>query len=239
MLRTCKRTFSANPVELKRTLRFNARTRFNIEPATNNLLLFHEYSNIQSMGKRLFFPPNSWKIIIFFYCLFANVFKSKRYVISGDDNLRKQSTFRDATAVFPAKWRLRNERRIPFWRCVITQVMGSASDWLEICFYQSETLPRFGKWCVSATRHQYRSMDFLRSFLRCQLAGKPVVSWRNVGCCCCCFFFFSLFNVKNNFDTQLEYVDLRDSVKQARDTRQKKWIWNERTPTVFPFPLVK
>ena len=26
-------------------------------------------------------------------------------------------------------------------------------------------------------------------------------------------FFFSLFNVKNNFDTQLEYVDLRDSVK--------------------------
>ena len=35
-------------------------------------------------------------------------------------------------------------------------------------------------------------------------------------------FFFSLFNVKNNFDTQLEYVDLRDSVKQARDTRQKK-----------------
>jgi len=35
------------------------------------------------------------------------------------------------------------------------------------------------------------------------------------------FFFFSLFNVKNNFDTQLEYVDLRDSVKQARNTRQK------------------
>ena len=33
---------------------------------------------------------------------------------------------------------------------------------------------------------------------------------------------FSLFNVKNNFDTQLEYVDLRDSVKQARNTRQKK-----------------
>ena len=52
-------------------------------------------------------------------------------------------------------------------------------------------------------------------------------------------FFFSLFNVKNNFDTQLEYVDLRDSVKQARNTRQKKSIWNETTPTVFPFSLVK
>ena len=51
--------------------------------------------------------------------------------------------------------------------------------------------------------------------------------------------FFSLFIVKNNFDTQLEYVDLRDSVKQARDTRQKKGIWNETTPTLFPFPLVK
>ena len=46
-------------------------------------------------------------------------------------------------------------------------------------------------------------------------------------------------DVKNNFDTQLDYVDLRDSVKQARDTRQKKWIWNETTPTIFPFPLVK
>ena len=52
-------------------------------------------------------------------------------------------------------------------------------------------------------------------------------------------FFFSLFNVKNNFDTQLESVDLRDSVKQARNTRQKKSIWNEITPTVFSFSPVK
>ena len=50
--------------------------------------------------------------------------------------------------------------------------------------------------------------------------------------------FFSLFNIKNNFDTQLEYVDLRDSAKQARNTRQKKSIWNETTPTVFSFSLV-
>ena len=53
------------------------------------------------------------------------------------------------------------------------------------------------------------------------------------------FFFFSLFDVKNNFDTQVEYADLRDSVKQARNTRQKKEMWNEATPTVFPFSLVK
>ena len=51
--------------------------------------------------------------------------------------------------------------------------------------------------------------------------------------------FFSLFIVKNNFDTQLESVDLRDSVKRARNTRQKKSIWNETTPTVFSFSLVK
>ena len=51
--------------------------------------------------------------------------------------------------------------------------------------------------------------------------------------------FFFLLNVKNNLDTQLEYVDLRDSVKQARDTRQKKGIWNETTPTVFPFSPVE
>ena len=51
--------------------------------------------------------------------------------------------------------------------------------------------------------------------------------------------FFSLFIVKNNFDTQLESVDLRDSVKKARNTRQKKSIWNETTPTVFSFSLVK
>ena len=67
LVRKCKRTFSANAVEHKRTLRFNTRTRFNIEPTTNNPLFFHEYSNIQSMGKRLSFSPNSWKIIIFFH----------------------------------------------------------------------------------------------------------------------------------------------------------------------------
>ena len=33
----------------------------------------------------------------------------------------------------------------------------------------------------------------------------------------CWLFFFRLFNVKKkNFDTQLEYVDLRDCVKQAK-----------------------
>ena len=124
----------------------------------------------------------------------GSVFKSKRNAISGDDNLRKQSTFGDATAVFPAKRRLRNERRIPFWRRVITQVMGSASDWLRISFYQSETLPRLGKWCARATRH-HMSIEVHRiSALVPQMSVRGETSG-NFGKCWL-FFFFSLFNVK-------------------------------------------
>ena len=51
-------------------------------------------------------------------------------------------------------------------------------------------------------------------------AGKPGVALRNVSCFFL-LFFFSLFNVKNNFDTQLQYVYFSDSVKQAINTRQK------------------
>ena len=73
-------------------------------------------------------------------------------------------------------------------------------------------------------------MEFLRSFLRRHLAGKPVVASRNVG-----FFFFSLPNLKNNFDTQFEYVDLRDSVKQARNTWQKSKFGIEQHHLCFRF----
>ena len=44
----------------------------------------------------------------------------------------------------------------------------------DICFNQSEALPRSGKWHVIRT-------EFLRSFLRRHFAGKPVVALRNVG----------------------------------------------------------
>ena len=43
-----------------------------------------------------------------------------------------------------------------------------------------------------------------------------MVTSGNVGRFFFFFFFFSLFNVKNTFDTQPEYVDLRDAVKQAK-----------------------
>ena len=58
-----------------------------------------------------------------------------------------------------------------------------------------------------------------------------MVASRNVGF----FFFFSLSNLKNNFDTQLEYVDLRDSIKQARNTWQKSKFGIEQHHLCFRF----
>ena len=49
--------------------------------------------------------------------------------------LRKQPTFRDGTG-FPEKWCQRNEHRNHF------PDLDRASDWLEICFIQSEAVPR-------------------------------------------------------------------------------------------------
>ena len=53
----------------------------------------------------------------------------------------------------------------------------------EICFSQSEALPRSVYWCTI-------SMEFLRLFLRHHFAGKSVVEWWNVGC------FLRLWKVK-------------------------------------------
>ena len=64
--------------------------------------------------------------------------------------LRKESKFRDATTGFVAKWRLRNER----WNSLLmthnypdlfraTDLLIGPAAW-EICFSQSETLPRSG-----------------------------------------------------------------------------------------------
>ena len=86
---------------------------------------------------------------------------------------RKQPTFGDATTGFPAKWRLRNERRNSILITRHYPDLSSASDWLK--HDQSEVLSRSGQWHVT-------SMEFLRSFLRRHFAGKPVVALWNVGC---------------------------------------------------------
>ena len=59
--------------------------------------------------------------------------------------LRKEPTFRHINTGFPAKWRLRNERRNSILMTCHYPDLGSASDWLEICCIQSEALPRSGK----------------------------------------------------------------------------------------------
>ena len=46
-------------------------------------------------------------------------------------SLRKQPTFSDATTGFPAKWRLRNERRNSILMTRYYPDLGSASDWLN------------------------------------------------------------------------------------------------------------
>ena len=45
-------------------------------------------------------------------------------------NQRKQPTFSDATTGFPAKWRLRNERRNSTLMTLHYPDLGSSSDWL-------------------------------------------------------------------------------------------------------------
>ena len=75
-------------------------------------------------------------------------------------SLWKQPAFGDAATGFPAKWRLRNERR--------NSILIGRATW-EIYFNQSEALP-------------ISRIKFLRSFLRRHLAGKPVVALPNIGC---------------------------------------------------------
>ena len=62
-------------------------------------------------------------------------------------SLRKQPTLGDATTGFPAKWRLRNERRNSILMTRHYSDLGSASDWLNQIptrHDQSEALPRSG-----------------------------------------------------------------------------------------------
>ena len=69
-------------------------------------------------------------------------------------SLRKQPTFGDAIIGFPAKWRLRSERRNSILMTRHYSDLDSASDWwikFSTRHDQSEALPR--SWVV--TRHQY------------------------------------------------------------------------------------
>ena len=113
-------------------------------------------------------------------------------------SLKKQPTFHDTNTGFPAKGRLRNERRNSILMTGYYPHLGSASDWLKICFNRSQALPRSWKCCVT-------SMAILCSFLRRHFAGKPVVVSGNVGC------FFRLF-LCGLFDTFLLFLIILSSL---------------------------
>ena len=93
-------------------------------------------------------------------------------------SLRKRPTFGDATPGFPAKWRLRNERRNSILMTRHYPDLGSASDWS--CRVGNSIPPiRSNTQICVVTRHQY---GIPCSFLRRHLVGKPVVALPNVRC---------------------------------------------------------
>ena len=69
-------------------------------------------------------------------------------------SLRKQPTFGDATTGFPAKWRLRNERRNSILMTRHYPDLGSASDWLNQISHAARPIRRTTQISV-VTRHQY------------------------------------------------------------------------------------
>ena len=89
-------------------------------------------------------------------------------LVNTESSLTKQPTFGNATTGFPAKWRLRNERRNFILMTRHYLDLGSASDWLNQIFQVAQPIRS--------------TLEFLRSFLGCHLAGKPVVVSPNVGC---------------------------------------------------------
>ena len=69
-------------------------------------------------------------------------------------SLRKQPTFGDATTGFPAKWRLRNERRKSILMTRLYPHLSSASDWLNQISHAARPIRGNTKIGV-VTRHQY------------------------------------------------------------------------------------
>ena len=77
-------------------------------------------------------------------------------------SLRQQPTFGDATTSFPAKWRLRIERRNSILMTRHYPDLGSVSDWLKQISCAARPirkLPRSDWWLVI-------SMEFLHLFLK-------------------------------------------------------------------------
>ena len=76
-------------------------------------------------------------------------------------SLWKQPRFRDATTVFPTKWRLRNERRNSILMTCHCPDLGSASDWWKQFFNQSQHYPDLDSYASSAWNFCARSSDVI------------------------------------------------------------------------------
>ena len=74
---------------------------------------------------------------------------------------------------FPPKWHLRNNQRNSILIRCCHPGLGSALDWLKVCFNQSEVLPRYGRWYII-------SMEFFLLLLGRHFAEKPIVGLQNV-----------------------------------------------------------
>ena len=84
---------------------------------------------------------------------------------------RKQLTFFDAFIGFPAKWRLRNERRNTTLMTCHYSDLARASDWLRQLYLGAQTI-------ISTTRSgwwHFISVQFLRPICRSHFERKPIV----------------------------------------------------------------
>ena len=81
-------------------------------------------------------------------------------------SLKRQQTFGDATTGFPAKWRLRNERRNSILMTCHYPDLGSASDWLNQISHAARPIRSTTQIWVK-THHQYRisALDSQTRFL--------------------------------------------------------------------------
>ena len=133
---------------------------------TNKILRFEGCflrGQVSSNGFKVFNGLHCWTLNFIgpFAKKLENLEKLENVVIGyssskcpGSSSLRKQPTFGDATTGFPAKWRLRNDRRNSVLMTRHYPDLGSASDWLKQISHAGRPIRSTTQiWVV--TRHQY------------------------------------------------------------------------------------
>ena len=101
---------------------------------------------------------DSWSNVTFSLCITSTIQEKLKENLEIHQRsltglcLRKQTTFCDATNDFPANWCLRKERRNSIlmtrhYPCLGSTSIGCAA--CEICFNQSEALPRSNQYRIS------------------------------------------------------------------------------------------